>query len=196
VNKYPFDRYRTTMSLLMTRPEVKGEVRTPEESHDVGQAGGQPAAAAPFGALALEKTSPVPLSVALLAAVPGTKFSGKVNRDVGSQLTAIRLDLRRANNLIMVSILISATMISLAVSLLFIVLRLIGLTREQESIVPLSLSFALIFGLPALRNAQPGAPPIGALCDYISFIWAELIVAVAGLLFAWRWLGVTKPGAS
>ena len=194
VNRYPFDRYRTTLSLLMTRPEVRGEDRIPEESGDQGAAG-QPSDV-PFGALALEKTSPVPLSVALLAAVPGTKFMGSIDRKERSQLTEINLILRRANNLMMVSILISATMISLAIALLLIVLRLIGTPREEASFAPLTMSFALIFGLPALRNAQPGVPPIGAFCDYISFIWAELIVAVSGLLFAWRWLRTTKRRAS
>ncbi len=192
LNRYPFDRYRTTLSLLMTRPVVRGEARTPEESGDKGAAG-EPSEV-PFGALALEKTSPVALSVALFAEVPGTKFRGSIDRKEASQLTAINLNLRRADNLIMVSILISATMISLAVTLLFVVLRLVGLPKEEMSIMPLSMSFALIFGLPALRNAQPDVPPIGAFCDYISFIWAELIVAVSGLLFAWRWLRATKRG--
>jgi hypothetical protein len=81
------------------------------------------------------------------------------------------------------------------VSLLFIVLHLVGSSWQESSLVPLSLSVALIFGLPALRNAQPGVPPIGAFCDFISFIWAELIVAVSGLMFAWRWLRAAKRGS-
>ncbi len=194
LNRYPFDRYRTTLSLLTTRPVERGEDRTPEQSGDQGAAG--QAKDVPFGALALEKTSPVALSVALIAAVPGTKFMGNIDRKESTQLTAINLNLRRADNLIIVSILINAMMVSLAVALLLIVLRLIGAPREQASFTPLTMSFALIFGLPALRNAQPGVPPIGAFCDYISFIWAELIVAVSGLLFAWRWLRTTKRRAS
>ncbi len=195
LNRYPFDRYRTTLSLLTTRPVERGEDRTPEQSGDSGRAAGQ-AGEAPFGALALEKTSPVALSVALIAAVPGTKFMGNIDRKESTQLTAINLNLRRADNLIIVSILINAMMVSLAVALLLIVLRLIGAPREQASFTPLTMSFALIFGLPALRNAQPGVPPIGAFCDYIAFIWAELIVAVSALLFASRWLRSSKDRAS
>jgi hypothetical protein len=193
LNRYPFDRYRTTLALLMTRPVVQGGDRSPEGAGDQG--GGEPAEA-PFGALAMEKTSPVPLSVALIATVPGTKFVGSIDRKEGPELTVIHLNLRRANNLIIVSILISVMMISLAVALLLIVLRLIGAPKDQATFAPLTMSFALIFGLPALRNAQPGVPPIGAFCDYISFIWAELIVAVSGLLFAWRWLRSTRTKAS
>jgi hypothetical protein len=193
LNRYPFDRYRTTLSLLMVRPEANGEAPTSEDSRKVEN--GRGGRETPFGAVAVEKTLPVPLSVSLLAAIPGMKFSGRIDRTESVQLKAIDLNVRRTNNVIMVSILISATMIGFAVSLLFIVLHLVGSSWQESSLVPLSLSVALIFGLPALRNAQPGVPPIGAFCDFISFIWAELIVAVSGLMFAWRWLRAAKRGS-
>jgi hypothetical protein len=55
-------------------------------------------------------------------------------------------------------------------------------------LLPLSLSITLIFGLPALRNAQPDVPPLGALGNYFSFIWAELIVAASAVITIWIWL--------
>lgn len=195
LNQYPFDRYRTTISLLMVRPEAKGEAPAPVDSGKVDNGSGQ-GDEMPFGAMALEKKIPVSLSVELLAAIPGMKFSGSIDRRESLHLKAIDLNLRRTDNLILVSVLISATMMGLAVSLLFIVLYLIGPTGHEPSLAPLSLSIALIFGLPALRNVQPGVPPIGAFCDFISFIWAELIVAVSGLMFAWRWLRAAKSGSS
>ena len=194
LNRYPFDRYRTTLALLMVRPEARGAAAIPpagKVESGTGERG-----ELPFGAVALEKTLPVPLSVTLSAEIPGTKFSGSIDRTLSSELKAIDLNLRRTNNVMMVSILISATMIGLAVALLSIVLHLIGAPRHESSLVPLSLSIALIFGLPALRNAQPGVPPIGAFCDFISFIWAEVIVAVSGLMFAWSWLRAAKSGGS
>jgi hypothetical protein len=51
--------------------------------------------------------------------------------------------------------------------------------------LPLSLAISLIFGLPALRNIQPYVPPVGALGDYLSFIWAELFVATAAIITIW-----------
>lgn len=191
LNRYPFDRYRTTLALLMVRPESKGETPVPEEEGEV-ESGGEQKGEIPFGAVALKKTMPVPLSVVLSAEIPGTKFSGSIDRTKSSQFKAIDLNLRRTDNVIMVSILISATMMGLAVSLLSIVLQTIGVPKEESNLVPMSLSIALIFGLPALRNVQPGVPPIGAFCDFISFIWAELIVAVSALMFAWVWLRTAK----
>jgi hypothetical protein len=60
--------------------------------------------------------------------------------------------------------------------------------KGQYDLVPLSMSLSLIFGLPALRNVQPGAPPVGAFSDYIIFIWAELIVAVSAVVTVWQWV--------
>jgi len=54
--------------------------------------------------------------------------------------------------------------------------------------LPLSLCVTLLFGLPALRNAQPAVPPLGVLGDYVSFVWAELLVAVSAVIFIWTWL--------
>jgi hypothetical protein len=59
---------------------------------------------------------------------------------------------------------------------------------DKSDLLPLSLSISLIFGLPALRNIQPGVPPVGVLGDYFSFIWAELFVAASAIIMMWTWL--------
>jgi hypothetical protein len=61
-------------------------------------------------------------------------------------------------------------------------------SQDEINLVPLSLCVTLIFGLPALRNVQPGVPGVGVLSDYISFIWAELIVSVSAIALAWIWI--------
>jgi hypothetical protein len=38
---------------------------------------------------------------------------------------------------------------------------------------------ATLFALVGLRNAAPGAPPIGSLLDYAAFFWAELLIALS-----------------
>lgn len=80
-----------------------------------------------------------------------------------------------------------ATMLCLAMSMLVMTVEV---TREGKGsdLLPLSFCITLIFGLPALRNAQPGVPPLGALGDYFSFIWAELIVAACAVVTIWIWL--------
>jgi len=40
----------------------------------------------------------------------------------------------------------------------------------KYDLIPLSISISLIFDLPALRNVQPGVPPVGAFSDHVTFI--------------------------
>ena len=53
---------------------------------------------------------------------------------------------------------------------------------------------AIIFALPALRNALPGSPPLGVRADVLVFFWAELagIVALCLVVTAWVHRGA-KP---
>src|SRR6185437_14931326 len=47
---------------------------------------------------------------------------------------------------------------------------------------------ALLFAFPALRNSQPGTPPIGTMSDFIAFFWAEVIIALSLLSVVLRWI--------
>ena len=47
---------------------------------------------------------------------------------------------------------------------------------------------ALLFAFPAIRNAQPFAPPMGVLSDYLGFFWAESIVAISLIIKLNMWL--------
>lgn len=184
LNRYPFDLYKTIIWLLMIAPSgnAKANVsKTPEN---------EPQEAFPtenlgIGASTFQQNLPLPLSLVLSASIPGTKFDGYVSRNEVTQLTGVNLKMRRANNLMLVSILINVVMTALAISVLAMVLRNTG---ESGGLVPLPITIALIFGLPALRNVQPDVPPVGVFSDYVTFIWAELIVAVSAVITVWQWL--------
>jgi hypothetical protein len=53
------------------------------------------------------------------------------------------------------------------------------LYRGRQGLVWPSLGWmaATLFALIGMRNAAPGSPPIGSLLDYVSFFWAEGIIA-------------------
>lgn len=186
LNRYPFDKYETTLWLLITKPSLnkaskapeipEGKIEEPIQSDELK-----------VGTVALQHRSPVPVSLVLSAAIPGIKFGGRVTRNATTEMMGIKLKLRRADNLILTSILVNIMMIALAMSVLSLALRGVDSSNGLD-LLPLSLSITLIFGLPALRNVQPGVPPIGAVCDYISFIWAEMIVATSALIVTWAWI--------
>ena len=186
VNKYPFDRYGTTLWLLMTTPARKIQPQTsnvPESTEEEALQGDHLA----VGTTALRQSTIVPLTIILSASTPGIKFEGTVSRESSLKVTGVELEIRRADNVIAVSILVMMLMIALAMSLLSMVFKTTTTGRKVD-LVPLSISIALIFGLPALRNVQPGVPPVGALGDYLSFIWAEIIVGVSAIIIVWTWL--------
>lgn len=192
-NKYPFDRYESTMWLLVTLPPAisKADVSKVPENQPQQTLHAEQLA---VGAVTLQRSTPIPLSLAESASISGIKFEGSVTRNESTQVTGISLNLRRSDNLIAVSILINAMMTGLALSVLAMALQ-VTTAKRQFDLLPLSMSMTLIFGLPALRNVQPGVPPIGAFSDYITFIWAELIVAVSAVATVWHWLlrAHTKP---
>ncbi len=123
----------------------------------------------------------------LLCRFPGVMFEGESVQRSNEGIEGFNLALRRADQVIAVSVLTMVLMLSLALSILLMSLR--ALTSEDKiELLPLSLCVSLLFGLPALRNAQPAVPPLGVLGDYISFIWAEMLVAVSAIMIIWTWL--------
>jgi hypothetical protein len=191
LNRYPLDRYGTTLWLLMTtpgpkrRPQAANIPQTPGALENTeGQASEGDHLA--VGATALQQNTTVPLTIVLSASTPGIKFSGNVSRENSLKVTGIELQIRRADNVIAVSILLMILMSGLAMSLLGMVFK--ATHGSKVDLVPLSISISLIFGLPALRNVQPGVPPVGAFGDYLSFIWAEIIVGLSAIILIWTWL--------
>jgi hypothetical protein len=191
LNKYPLDRYDTTVRLLMTTPTRTAQLEVPKIPASITQHT-HPTDELAVSPTALLQNTPVALSISLSASVPGIRFSGNVSRGSSQEPTGIVLHLSRASNVIAVSLIVMLMMTALSMSLLAMAIRAIT-TAERTDLLPLSVSISLIFGLPALRNIQPGVPPVGALVDYVTFIWAELIVAASAVIIVWTWLLRTRP---
>ena len=189
LNKYPLDRYDTTVRLLMTTPARNAQATVPKIPASSELA--HPTDELTVSSTALLQNAPVALSISLSASVPGIRFEGNVSRGSSQEPTGIELHLSRANNVIAVSLIVVLMMTALSFSLLAMAIRAIT-TTERADLLPLSVSISLIFGLPALRNIQPGVPPVGALVDYVTFIWAELIVAASAVIIVWTWLLRTR----
>jgi hypothetical protein len=198
LNRYPLDHYSTTLWLLMTTPAQKIQPKIPQIPKDsplpqttavpeTTEAEASQGDHLAVGATELQQSTMVPLTIALSASTPGIKFNGNVSRESSLKVTGIELQIRRADNVIAVSILLMVLMIGLAMSLLGMVLKDMT-SGSKVDLVPLSISISLIFGLPALRNVQPGVPPVGAFGDYLSFIWAEIIVGTSAIILIWTWL--------
>ncbi|TPX36737.1 hypothetical protein SmJEL517_g01284 [Synchytrium microbalum] len=70
-----------------------------------------------------------------------------------------------------------------ALSVAILALAITLWTRDRKVEPPtIVVATSMLFSLPAIRNAQPGAPPVGCTSDVIGFFWCMLIVATAGTL--------------
>ena len=187
VNKYPSDRYGTSIWMMVTkRARSTKPPQTHTEEADKKQ---NPLEETASGLIVVapQESVTLPIVSSINASVPGLKFEGQSVERSGNGLEGFKLFVRRADNVIIVSILIMVLMMSLAMSVLLMSFNALT-SAERIELLPLSLCVTLLFGLPALRNAQPAVPPLGVLGDYLSFVWAELIVAVSAVILIWTWL--------
>ena len=67
----------------------------------------------------------------------------------------------------------------------------VGVRRIEVTLV--GALGAMIFALPAVRNALPGAPPLGVRADILIFFWAELGAIIALCLFITAWARQGAP---
>ena len=144
VNRYPLDHYETTLWLLMTTParKVKPQTSKIPQSAQVPESGEEEAPQGDHlavGATALQQSTMVPLTIALSASTPGIKFKGNVSRQSSLKVTGIELKIRRADNVIAVSILLMMLMIGLAMSLLGMVFKATTQRLESRSGSPIHM---------------------------------------------------------
>ena len=184
-NRYPFDRYSTDIDILVTTPVKKKVEILPEQKLD--NPDDPLGTTLVVGTNDLDSSETVPINENFTAISSGIKFDGTVTVDDTYKLMHTTVEMRRANNVISVSLIVMTVMFVLAVSIMGMVLRVTA-SPGEVNLVPLSLCVALIFGLPALRNVQPNVPGMGVLSDYLSFIWAEFLVSISAIALAWIWI--------
>lgn len=201
-NLYPFDTHEAILAFAATKPgqAAKPPAAPPSASEKptsllerlkkLGEtnAGETPPGQVKLvGKTELASRTQVPVVFDLSASIPGFKFDGELIKTGQEQVTGIQLKLRRANNVIVASLGIQLMMVLLALSMLAMVLY--GTMKGKGSAIdPLYIAPVLIFGLPALRDTQPGVPPLGAFSDYLSYLWAEAIVAGCTIISIWTWI--------
>lgn len=108
----------------------------------------------------------------------------------GSRPNEVRLhlDIRRTGAIRFFGLAAYGAMVVMALSALAIgALVFVGVRKIEVTLV--GAVAAIVFALPALRNALPGAPPLGVLADILVFFWAELSAVIALGLFVIAWAG-------
>lgn len=161
---YPFDRYGT--NIVVSATESSG-----------GKAG-----------------TAIPLRVRVWTGVPGWRVdvTNVASSDANQEL---KLAVRsyRPTPLIFFTCVIYGLMVLIAACAIVIgSLTFIGMRRIEVTLT--GALTGMVFALPILRNAVPGAPPLGVNLDVFILLWAE-IAALGGLtLFVAAWVqGGSRP---
>ena len=188
LNRYPFDHYESSIQMLVTRPAHAA----PRAQPSARKAASKAARSAMIGSDLLvpegQMSEPVPMACSFAGSIPGLKFRGQRVERTEQGVEGFNLVIQRAANVVVMSIMIMVLMMSLAMSVFMMSVQALDVDKGQNDLLSLSLCVSLLFGLPALRNAQPAVPSLGAFGDFLSFLWAEVIVAVSAIMVIWTWM--------
>jgi hypothetical protein len=158
ITGYPFDQQQASLALFMEIPGKNGA-----------------------------EDEPVPVDLTLTTAAHGFSITQSADPDNSDINPIIDLSVSRAGSTLFFAIFVMTAMWLLALAVLALAWRVVlaGLKPELPMMALLS---ALLFAFPAMRNAVPGAPPIGSLNDYLSFFWCEGLIAVSLISIVATWL--------
>jgi hypothetical protein len=152
------------------------------------------AAGAPGAAAAPAADEDIPVAIELTGAVNGLAIEAEPAKENAPDYTAIDLTVTRATTAQFFSIFIMCAMWLLTAAVLFLAFHVLTDRRKIE-VGMFSFLGALLFAFPALRNSQPGTPPIGTYGDFLAFFWAEMLIALCLLTILSVWL-IRGPGGT
>lgn len=128
----------------------------------------------------------LPIHVTAWEGVLGFNVKGQVVSTQQSGELRLQFAIRRTGAFSFFGIAIYAAMIVMTLCALIIGgLVFIGVRRIEVTLA--GALGAVIFALPALRQALPGTPPLGVRADVLVFFWAELGAIIALCLFVAAW---------
>ncbi|MDX1958154.1 MAG: DUF4436 family protein [Leptospiraceae bacterium] len=157
---YPFDEYKASLKAYVYDPEIWKNQK---------------------------KETYVPITVEFKSFI--TEFeveSKRINAEENQRVLELEFTIRRTKTAKFFSIFVMSA-IGLITLVMLSVLYSVIINKRKAEMGTFAFMSAMIFALPALRNSQPGVPPIGALCDYLVFFWAEGTAAICLIVLVTVW---------
>lgn len=127
---------------------------------------------------------------------------GSVPHGIRARLTDIRelggtadvaISVRRSGSVIFLAALSTICLLVVALAALSVAWQV----AEQGRKIDFSMMTwvaAFMFVIPAVRNSLPGAPPIGALIDFLLFFWLQVLAAAATTTLVVFWMKQKPAG--
>lgn len=135
----------------------------------------------------------VPISLSIQNNVEGWQMATTL-RDVSDneyQVIMVEITIYRGPTHVFFSLFIASLMWLLSFSLFWLAFTLCIRKRKVEP-PTLGVGTSMIFALPAIRNVQPGSPPIGCTADYLGFFWALLLVSAGAMILLLNYIKMYK----
>lgn len=197
VTDYPFDKHSAYLEFYFLPGKESGKDEKKTEAPKSPEATATPAPAAgeeqkkeegeKKPAAAEKDEDIIPIGVDFVGSITGFKIDASKAKDSDEDLVGIDMTITRAATTKFFSLFVMAMMWGLTISVLLLTLSCVLRGRKVE-LAMFSFTAALLFAFAAVRNAQPGTPPIGTYSDFISFFWAEVIIALCLVVLVFTWL--------
>jgi uncharacterized protein DUF4436 len=199
VTDYPFDKHQAFLDMYF----LPGK----EEKKSADSAAAKPAEAAPTptpAPAAADAEQPkkeegekkaesadddelIPIGVDFVGSISGFKIDAAKSKESTDDYVGIDMTISRAATTKFFSFFVMFMMWGLTLSVLLLTFSVVLRGRKVE-LAMFSFTAALLFAFATVRNAQPGTPPIGTYSDFISFFWAEVIIALCLVVLVFTWL--------
>lgn len=162
VDNYPFDKYTSAL-------QVNASQRDPAAPSGY--------AAAPVNMLAALGIAGYSITAKEVSAEEGS-IGRDENPETAADTVSLALDISRSSTSFWFAVFLMGVvaMISLACAAVAACVSVLGRKVEPQFFTWMA---GTLFAIVGLRNVLPGNPPLGALPDFLAFLWAELITAAA-----------------
>ncbi|MBS1794980.1 MAG: DUF4436 family protein [Acidobacteria bacterium] len=195
VSDYPFDSHKADLIFWFTaKPEKAAEkpADKPKTEGETPAAEPKPEAKPEPKAEDGEDEVDIPFTFDFAPVLAGFKIDTKKSADSDETYMDYQMTIARAPLVKFFSIFVMILMWGVSIAVLLLVLSVVIRGRKVE-IAMFSFIATLIFSFVAVRNAQPGVPPVGTYSDYGAFFGAEVILALGLLTILFTWL--LRPAA-
>jgi hypothetical protein len=198
VTDYPFDRHNAFLELYFLEATNEPGKDKPADAvaSKPAEAGPTPTIKAPTGEeqkkpeaekKAEDADEEVAIGVEFFGSIPGFKIEAARAKESTEDYVGIDMTISRAPTTMFFSLFVMFMMWGLTIVTIFLTLSVVLRGRKVE-VGMFSFTAALLFAFATVRNAQPGAPPIGTFSDFISFFWAEVFIALCLVILVFTWL--------
>ena len=200
VTDYPFDKHSAFLEMYFLPGKEAAKEKSAAAAPKPAEPTPTPTPEAPAageeqkkeeGAKKAEAATPdeddIPIGVDFVGSIPGFKIEAAKAKESTDDYVGIDMTISRASTTKFFSFFVMAMMWGLTIGVMFLTLSVVLRGRKVE-LAMFSFTAALLFAFAAVRNAQPGTPPIGTYSDFISFFWAEVIIALCLIILVFTWL--------